>query len=107
MYILKHESEKKTFPNMRVIKNILKHESEKKTFPNMRVIKKHSQTREWEKNILKHESEKKTFSNMKILLTKLGVVHQKIKFTSLHQELYTLHIAPVPTFSFSPLVEFC
>ena len=76
---------------------ILKHESEKKKFSNMRV----------RKNILKHESEKKTFSNMKILLTKLGVVHQKIKFTSLHQELYTLHIAPVPTFSFSPLVEFC
>ena len=32
---------------------------------------------------------KKTFSNMKTLLTQLGVVHQKITFTSLCQELYT------------------
>ena len=55
--------------------------------------------------ILQHESEKKTFSNMKTLLTKLGVVHQKIKFTSLCQELYTLHIAPAPIF-YSPFVEF-
>ena len=58
--------------------------------------------------ILKHESEKKTFSNMKKLLTQLGVVHQKITFTSLCQKLYTLHIAPAPAPTFySPLVEFC
>ena len=57
--------------------------------------------------ILKHESESEKKNILKHENTphQIGCCAPKDQYTSLCQELYTLHIAPAPIF-YSPFVEF-